>query len=83
MSTTNSTISGRATRSGLPPCSGCGRAYDATQWSALQLIKRLDASDLLSVVRPWPSHCVVEARACAFCGRAMSRVEHTPDTHTA
>ncbi len=55
-------------------CSGCGRAYPAAQWSSLALVRRLEASELGSFVRPWPRHVVVEARACTRCGRALSRL---------
>jgi hypothetical protein len=58
-------------------CAGCGSAYGAAQWSALALVKRVDAGELLSFVRPWPADLVVEARACARCGRPMSRVNPT------
>ena len=61
-------------RSSESRCVACGRAYAATEWSHLHLIKRLDPGDLASLVSPWPSHLVVEARVCEGCGGEMSRV---------
>jgi hypothetical protein len=58
-------------------CFDCGAAYGAAQWSALELVKRLDARELVALVRPWPADLVVEARACASCGRTLSRVSRT------
>jgi hypothetical protein len=63
-------------QSAVTKCSACGSAYGPAQWSALPLVRRLDPGELLSFVNPWPAHLVVEARACASCGRAMSRVNH-------
>jgi hypothetical protein len=61
-------------QSAVTKCSACGCAYGHAQWSALPLVKRLDSGELLLFVNPWPAHLVIEARACARCGRAMSRV---------
>jgi hypothetical protein len=61
-------------RSRLPQCSVCGHAYGHEQWKALRLVRRLEASELASVVSPWPPNLAVEARACASCGRVISRV---------
>ncbi len=63
---------------GLPTrparCSGCGRTYDLAAWSALELIQRLDAVELECHLTTWPRNVVVEARACAGCRRAISRL---------
>jgi hypothetical protein len=59
----------------LRPCA-CGRHYDAERWSALQLVARLTAADVSSLVTPWPPDVVVEVRVCAHCNRQMSRLQH-------
>ena len=61
-------------RSSALHCFRCGKAYGQAQWQALPLVKRLEARDLASLVDPWPENLTVEVRACAACGRGLSRV---------
>jgi hypothetical protein len=50
----------------------CGRHYDANEWAALSLFKRLTAGEISANVSRWPSHLVVEVRICEACERRVS-----------
>ena len=60
--------------SGQSRCSWCGSGYDAAQWSALRLVNWLSAEEVALYVICWPSHAVIEVRACARCGRTISHI---------
>jgi hypothetical protein len=55
-------------------CTRCGHAFSAAEWAAMRLLGRLGQGDLAAVVDPWPTHRVVEVRACAGCGGTLSRM---------
>lgn len=50
-------------------CACCGRTSD---WSALDVVQRLETDTLAALVTRWPDELSVEVRRCE-CGRSIAR----------
>jgi hypothetical protein len=54
-------------------CGRCRHEHTPESWAKLEIIGRLSADGVRSVVTAWPDGVVVEVRRCDACGGAIAR----------
>jgi hypothetical protein len=64
--------------SSLTQCGGCGAAFEAQAWRALELVERVTPDRVREVLTSW-DETIIEVRRCA-CGRAIARKAYVAAT---
>ncbi|AKU95620.1 hypothetical protein AKJ09_02284 [Labilithrix luteola] len=52
-------------------CSACRATFD--EWAALELVARIESTEVERLIRGWSANLCIEVRACRWCGKGITR----------